>query len=636
MQPIRVVIVEDEPLIALEIADRLGRLGYEVTARFSSGEALLDQLDRLTADLVLMDIRLEGELSGIEAAVILSQTHDLPVVFLSAYSDEELVRRSLAAQPFGYLVKPFQERELHATLQAAYYRHQYERALREANQHLEQAVAARTRDLVALQTALARSRDDFRALVEESPVGVLVLEPPGRIAYLNQQAQRLLGLPAGTETVPPELRELPPEDHVWIRDRREGRQVLSVSASCVEFGGRPDTVLLLRDITREYELQESVTRSEARYRELFEGASDMLYTHDLEGRYTSVNRAFEEITGYGRDELIGRLCWDLLPAEARRTGRRMLRRKLRGEVQETAYLTRVRTRDGRLRLIELKTKLIQSPAGPLEVFGIGRDVTEREELRSRLFQARQLEALGLLAGGLAHDQANFLATIIWIVRNSLNRTRSTALRGACRQILELCEGALQLNRRLLAFGGRTGSRPALVDLNQAVAESWSVLRLMVGPKVRTALTLADHPLWVRLDTGHLLQILMNLVVNALEAMPEGGQLRLETGSVVDPSGPRPGRRTRRACVRVIDSGCGMDERILGRIFEPFFSTKPSSLGAGLGLSVVYGLVQENRGEIRVFSQPGAGTTFELLFPSARAPRTPSSPGPGTPAPADQG
>jgi two-component system NtrC family sensor kinase len=621
MPSIRVVIVEDEPLIAMEIADRLSRLGYEVAARFVSGEELLQRLHDLSADLVLMDIRLAGELSGIETAVLLLQCHDLPVVFLSAFSDEELVRESMAAQPFGYLVKPFEERELHATLQASYYRHRYERTLRETNQRLEEAVEMRTRDLLELQTALARSRDDFRALVEESPVGVLVLEPPGLIAYFNQQAGRLLELSPAADSVPPELRELPPNDHIWVREGKEGRQVISVSVSCVEFGGRPGTVFLLRDVTREYELQESVSRSEARYRELFENASDLLYTHDLQGRYTSVNRAFEEITGYCRDELIGRSCWTLLPPEARRTGRRMLERKLRGEIRETSYLTQLITKDGRRRLIELKTKLVQSATGMLEVFGIGRDVSEREELRNRLFQSRQLEALGLLAGGLAHDHANFLAGIIWTARNALHKTRSPAAREALQRILELCEGALQLNRRLLAFGRRTGSRPAVVDLNRAVADSWSVLQLMVGSAVRSTVVQAESPLWVRLDVDHLLQILLNLVVNALEAMRGGGEIRIETESVVRPPGARAGSRARKyAVVRVRDSGCGMDARTLDRIFEPFFSTKPSSLGSGLGLSMVYGLVQQNRGEIRVTSEPGTGTTFELSFPTSRPPR----------------
>ncbi|HUK62071.1 MAG TPA: ATP-binding protein, partial [Dongiaceae bacterium] len=256
------------------------------------------------------------------------------------------------------------------------------------------------------------------------------------------------------------------------------------------------------------------------------------------------------------------------------------------------------------------------------VIGLATDVTERRELEQQLRHAQKMEAVGRLAAGVAHDFNNRLTTILGYSSLLLQRESGEPAHGL-REIKRAAERASELTRQLLAFSRRQVVEPRVIDLNRAVAQVEEMLGRLIGEDIRLRFVPATAPAWVRADLGQLEQVLMNLVVNARDAMPRGGTIDieignvtlgepLEQGDVVLPAGPC-------TTLRVRDSGCGMDTATLARIFEPFFTSKAFGQGTGLGLSIVYGIVQQSGWHVAVHSRPDAGSCFVITLPRAAQP-----------------
>jgi signal transduction histidine kinase/CheY-like chemotaxis protein len=250
-----------------------------------------------------------------------------------------------------------------------------------------------------------------------------------------------------------------------------------------------------------------------------------------------------------------------------------------------------------------------------------RDVTERHRLEEELRHSQRMEAVGRLAGGVAHDFNNLLTAINGYGELLLSRVpEGDAMRVDVQEICSAGERAAALTQQLLAFSRRQMLKPEPLDLNAVVAEMDKMLRRLIGEHIDVETRLAPDLCLVHADRGQLEQVVMNLVVNARDAMESGGTLTLETANVgADARGARrepgapPGRH---AMLLVRDTGCGMDEETLAHVFEPFFTTKPSGKGTGLGLSMVYGIVQQSGGQIVARSKPGEGSTFRLFLPLA--------------------
>ncbi|HXE73168.1 MAG TPA: ATP-binding protein, partial [Candidatus Nitrosotenuis sp.] len=239
--------------------------------------------------------------------------------------------------------------------------------------------------------------------------------------------------------------------------------------------------------------------------------------------------------------------------------------------------------------------------------------------QEQLRQAQKMEAIGRLAGGVAHDFNNLLNVIEGTCELLLEDPAAGPLRRDLETIQVATRRGTELTRQLLAFSRRQDHRPQVVDLNQTVRAGEHLLQRLIGAHIDIRAELHPQPVLVHADPGHLDQVLMNLVVNARDAMPSGGRLVLETCplDLSEPRGPvPPGAWVR---LSVSDTGCGMDEETASRIFEPFFTTKEAGKGTGLGLSIVYGLVQQSGGHIEVDSRPGQGTRFHLYFPRVEAP-----------------
>ena len=327
------------------------------------------------------------------------------------------------------------------------------------------------------------------------------------------------------------------------------------------------------------------------------------------------------MVGYRPEALKGVTVFDLIHPEDLSAAQRAFAEILRGDVAP-ALAIRVRHQDGRWVTLEVSGAAIADEEGGPMVLGVARDITERRRLEEELRQAQKMEAVGRLAGGVAHDFNNMLTAIAGYAELSLaGLTKDSPLRRNLEEIARAAERAASLTRQLLAFSRRQLLQPRVVDLNAAVAAAESMLRRLVGEDVEFT-TRLEPALWpVKIDPGQIDQVLMNLAANARAAMPRGGTLTIETHDVeVGPGEARlypeltPGPYV---LLSVSDTGVGMDEETRAHVFEPFFTTRVE--GTGLGLATVYGIVQQSGGQIWVESEPGRGTIFRLAFPRSEEP-----------------
>lgn len=406
---------------------------------------------------------------------------------------------------------------------------------------------------------------------------------------------------------------------VWLRD------IVSI---VTEPDGRKLLRGLMVDITDRRNADAALRESEQSYRELIENANDLIYTHDLNGNFLSLNRAGQRITGYTEEEARKLNIADVISPEFLPTAAEMLDRKLRGS-PPTIYSTEIIAKDGRRIPLEINTRLVYKDGVPVAVQGIGRDISERlaaeEALRQseeQLRQAQKLESIGLLAGGVAHDFNNMLTAINGYSDLLLRKLPpDDPLRTHVEEIRRAGERSAELTRQLLAFSRRQIMQPQIVDLNAAVKDSARMLRRLIGEHIELLTDLEPNLPKIEIDPGQLVQVLLNLVINARDAMPNGGTIIIETRiETVDEKyasrhvGIEPGSYV---LLSVSDNGIGMDARTRERIFEPFFTTKTVGRGTGLGLSTVYGIVKQSGGNIWVYSEPNRGSSFKIFLPAAK-------------------
>ncbi len=478
---------------------------------------------------------------------------------------------------------------------------------------------------------------------------VLVVDASGSLLFANAAARRWL--PIEEPAPPPEAwgrvygffaadGSIPlPEDRLPVSRVLRGeaecteeifiRNVLLpdglwVSARAValedEAGNKYGALMVLHDVTEARRAQEALRRERDWAATILDTVGSLVVVLDREGRIVSFNRACEKATGYCFEEVIGRPIWDFLLAPEEVEEVRGIFERLRSgqfpSQHENYWLTR--TGDKR-RIVWSDTCLLDS-AGRVEyVIGTGIDVTERRLLEAQLRQAQKMEAVGRLASGVAHDFNNLL-TIISGYGQMLCEALPPGdpLREAAGEILTAAARAAGLAGRLLSFSRKQTGKPRLVDLNEIVSGLERMLRRVIGEDIELLTVLGPKLPKIHADPLQLEQVVMNLVINAREAMPEGGRIVIETAAVnLDEEyarrhlGAQPGPHVMLA---VSDNGCGMDPDVLRQAFDPFFTTKEG--GTGLGLSTVYGIVQQHGGQIWAYSEPGMGATFKVYLPAA--------------------
>jgi len=371
--------------------------------------------------------------------------------------------------------------------------------------------------------------------------------------------------------------------------------------------GRIDGDALVRSIRYASErgrAVEALERREEHYRSLIEYSMDLISILNLDGTIRYVSPSHERILGYPLDELVGRNVLMFVHSDDKAHVQTALVNGNNGRPVEC----RVRHSDGTWRMLESFSRDLSHVAGVNGMVVNARDITERKHLEEQLHHSQRLEAVGRLAGGVAHDFNNLLMVITGYSHMLLDAMHgSDPARQDLEQVVKASERATDLTRQLLAFSRRQGVRASLVNLNVLVQEMDRMLRRVLGEEIELIVRLAPELKTVRADPGQIEQVILNMVVNARDAMPAGGQLVIET---------RNDRKPNRdiVSIAITDSGIGMNPDVLTRVFEPFFTTKEH--GTGLGLATSYGIIKENGGDLRVESTPGKGTVFHIELPPA--------------------
>ncbi len=382
-------------------------------------------------------------------------------------------------------------------------------------------------------------------------------------------------------------------------------------------------VLLVRALAAEQALHDS----EERFRAAFEHAAIGKAIADPEGRFVRVNRSFARMLGYTAPELLLLKWMDVVHPDFLADGRKHIRHLLTGEIPSFEAEWMLVRKDEQTMWVQLNVAVVKSAAGiPQFMVGDFVDITERKQLEAeketltaQFYQAQKMESIGKLAGGIAHDFNNLLVPIIGYAEMALARLpKSDPLATNLRHIRDAANRAARLTRQILAFSRRQVLEMRVLNLNDVVSGFEDMLRPLIGEDIAVKIRLADNLPPVEIDESKIEQVLLNLAVNARDAMPKGGELVVETSAVtLDETfvAQHPGGQTGAyVMLAVSDTGVGMDTETKQRIFEPFFTTKKRGEGTGLGLATVFGIVKQHGGNIWVDSENGQGTTVRIYFP----------------------
>ena len=382
-------------------------------------------------------------------------------------------------------------------------------------------------------------------------------------------------------------------------------------------------------------LIEAFQESERRYRLLAENVTDVIWTTDLNLNLTYVSPSITRLVGYSVEEVMAETTEKILTPASFEIAKKTLIEELAIENTGQKDLYRSRTlelelncKDGSTVPVEMRVSFLREPDGqPIGILGIARDITERkraaeetEKIAAQLLQAQKMEAVGTLAGGIAHDFNNLITTIQGYAHMAMMESdEADALYLYLKRIDAASSRAAKLTRQLLLFSRKNPMEVTSLNINETVEDLLKMLKRLIGEDIAINTYLEPDIFTVRADAGNIDQVIMNLAVNARDAMPEGGKLTITTENVTLSEEQcttipeaQPGKY---ACLSVADTGVGIEKEIIEYIFEPFFSTKEPGEGTGLGLSVVYGIAKQHGGWINVYSEPGQGSTFKLYLPA---------------------
>jgi PAS domain S-box-containing protein len=682
-----ILIVEDEAIVAMDIEDRLAGIGYQLAGRAASGERALALAEDKRPSLILMDIRLKGDIDGITAAEEIRRRFHIPVIFLTAYSEDATLDRAKLTEPYGYILKPFDDRELKSAIEIALYKHHAEEEIRRVNRFYD--VLSQVNQAVVR----ARSREELlpevcRFLVERGGIDL------AWVGWLDPITTRITPIAHFGKS------EILEESDFYADERAEGQgtpgrairedkpsvcnscgngtcaypsvraparygfqscgsfplrfqnEVCGSLNLCVREPGffRPREIDLLKEVAidisfaldkvekeKHQELTEKALRESEGRLNLALAASRMgVWEWDIRTSAFFWSPECHKI--YGVEDFGGsfEFFMSLLPPEDASIFTTMVDDALADRGVHTAEY-RIRRPNGETVWIsDLGQVYFEEDGKPLRMVGIVQDITARkktEEEQARaeaqLRQAQKMESLGTLAGGIAHDFNNILGVIVGYTEIALwESPEGSGLRTSLQEVLRAANRATDLVKQILAFSRQREQEKKPVQLGLIVKEALRMLRASL-PSTIEILSDVDTKTVALVDPTQIHQVLMNLCTNAAHAMQENGGVlsaRLTDGYLGPESIPPHSGLQPGPHVRltVQDTGHGIPAAVLDRIFDPFFTTKEPGVGTGLGLAVVHGIVKSHGGAIEVKSSIGEGTTFHVLLPAVESTTTPVS------------
>ena len=477
----------------------------------------------------------------------------------------------------------------------------------------------------AIEETLRRENELLSDFVDLLPVGCYSADADGTVRYVNQRLAEWLGK-SGDEIVGHNLAEVfgtvpnPEEERAELRLRGRSGEVFQalVAHSVFDEGGEMFTrSVVVRDLVPEQQWEKALRAAERRFRWLFDDAPVGIALVDLDGAIGACNLALQAMLGIDRDDMIGRAVIDVIAEENRAPASEQLGKVIAGSTPGTHLEVRLKGRRNLIAQLFVSPSHEDGDISGLVIHFI--DATEQRNLEMQFAQSQKMQAMGQLAGGVAHDFNNLLTAMIGFCDLLLQRHGAGDPSFAdIMQVKQNANRAASLVRQLLAFSRRQALQPRLLNVTDALAELSNLLRRLLGETIELRMTHGRALGLVRVDPGQFDQVIINLAVNARDAMPGGGALTIRTNAVhVDQPvqrGPELMPAGDYVQIEVADTGTGIGKENLARIFEPFFSTKEVGAGTGLGLSTVYGIVRQTDGFIFVESEPGQGATFSIYLP----------------------
>jgi two-component system cell cycle sensor histidine kinase/response regulator CckA len=501
-----------------------------------------------------------------------------------------------------------------------------------------------------VEGALRESEKKYRILVENALEGILLVKPhPLKIIFANKQAAKIFGFTQeelislnskyierfiyheDRKTLLKKMEELVNGMQPGIRKMkiiRKNQEVrwVKVFGHPTEYGGETVIQIEIEDVTDQRVAEQGLKESEEKYRKLYNDAPVGYHELDHRGRIMQVNQTEADLLGYNRRELIGKYIWDLIAPDQRQAAKKsikekLLKQRITGRV-ERKYIRK----DGDEIDVLVEQRLVMDSKGNVTgIRSIFHDITERkqmekerEKLQTQLQHSQKLEAIGTLAGGVAHDFNNLLTIIQGNTDLAMMEVSKTdPIYKTLKQINITTIRAAALVRQLLLFGRKHQMEFVPLNINKTIEDMLKMLRRIIGENIKIRKQFKPDLWTINADEGNLQQLMMNLAVNARDAMPDGGILSIKTENIEVTenyckkySYARPGKYI---CLSITDTGTGIEKDILPHIFDPFFTTKEIGKGTGLGLSVVYGIIKQHEGWINVESEPGKGSTFKVYI-----------------------
>jgi two-component system cell cycle sensor histidine kinase/response regulator CckA len=516
-----------------------------------------------------------------------------------------------------------------------------------------EVIQCNIRDITARKMKVEELRESverYRALAESAQDSIFIVGANMRMEYANEYFARSFGVSTQSIVGMTQAGLFPPQTskahEIQLKQVLKTGKTITIEEEAVIGGnavwlqtklvplmdaaGAPRAVMgISRDIS-EHKKAEAVLKEKMeelrRLATVVSDSNDAVIMHDLEGRILAWNHGAQETYGYTEGEALGKNVRDIVAEADREAALGLIQKIKQGEIVRSFELRRV-TKDGRVLDVWLTTTLLVDETGkPVAIATTERDITERKKaeaekivLERQFHQAQKMESVGRLAGGIAHDFNNLLTVINGYSGFVLkDLSKEDPRRADVNGILAAADRAAMLTRQLLAFSRKQILNPQVVDLNASVGSAVNLLKRLIGEDVKLETRLAKQPCMTKVDAGQIDQVLMNLAVNARDAMPKGGTLIVSTEVAIMPDDffkKKPGLKGRTLVVLTVsDTGCGMTDEVKAQAFEPFFTTKEKGKGTGLGLSTVDGIIKQSGGEIETDSAPGQGTTFKIYFP----------------------
>ena len=487
-------------------------------------------------------------------------------------------------------------------------------------------------------------REIGKCLLNNTVEPVLLIDASGRIEACSPAAQRLLGYQkthlVGLDTralIPPEHRDSFPgwiEKFTRTQQQPRSQQVLEIEGwtstgaripldlTVIELmdAGRRKFLTILRDASERKHMQEHLRRERDLAERLVDTAPTLVRVLDLEGRLMRANQMFALMTGLSPADYEGKAWIDhFTTPEDRDECRAHFLALLAGHQPAAPRIATLVTSDGRRRRIQWHSTLLRDRGDTIGVLSIGLDVTDAQRTEEMLVRSQKMEAVGRLTGGIAHDFNNLLMGVLGCCRMALERLdEQHSARPMIEEIARSAERSVQLTRRLLIFSRREPASRCVVDVLDIARAVCGIARQLIGEDISLSTRFSCAQALVDGDPTQLEQALMNLVINARDAMPDGGDVMIR---VREDNAPAPLADAGNVTIEVEDTGCGMTPEVQQRMFEPFFTTKPPGQGTGLGLPTVFGIVSRMHGQIDVQSAPGLGTKFRITLPRSKHPKS---------------